>query len=121
MSTAIAQQFVDQRATPRFDIEAQISMESQTNFYTGFSENVGEGGVFVAMHAPPAVGEVVRLRVHLQGGREVMAAGQVRWHRLDERGEPCGAGIQFMALDKQSTAMLQWMMGRAGQAPLLVE
>lgn len=121
MSAALAYQFVEQRATPRFEIEARITMESQTNFYTGFSENVSEGGVFVAMHAPPAVGEIVRLRVHLDDGRDVMAAGQVRWHRVDERGEAIGAGIQFVSLDKQSTAMLQWMMSRAGQAPLLME
>lgn len=121
MSAVLAMQTVERRHAPRFEIEARITMESQTNFFAGFSENICEGGVFVAMQAPPRVGEIVRLRVHLGDGRDVLAAGEVAWHRLNERGEGVGCGVKFIGLDGESAEALQAMMACSGQPPLLVE
>ena len=105
----------------RFDLEARITFESETNFYTGFTQNISEGGVFVAMSDPPEVGQLVRLHVHLGDGVAVRATGEVRWHRLDENDQVVGAGVQFVALDDESVAALQGMLGQAGQDPLLME
>ncbi len=110
------------RVAVRYLLEARITVESQSNFYTGFSQNISEGGVFVSMENPPPVGEVVRLQVHLDDGMAVTASGQVRWHRIDDAtGEVVGAGVQFMALDPDATAALQGMLQRAQQEPLLME
>lgn len=109
------------RLAPRFDIEARITVASETNFYTGFTQNISEGGVFVAMSDPPAVGQIVRVHVHLAEGRAVNATGEVRWHRLNEFDEVVGAGVQFVALDEESTAALQSMLENTGQDPLLME
>ncbi len=109
------------RLAPRYDLEARITVESETNFYTGFTQNVSEGGVFVAMPDPPAVGQVVRLHVHLGDGRAVRATGEVRWHRLDENDAVIGAGVRFVALDEESRQALQAMLGQSGQDPLLME
>lgn len=109
------------RRAPRYDIEVRITVESATNFYTGFTMNISEGGVFVAMADPPAIGQIVRLHVHLGDDKPVRAAGEVKWHRLDENDEVVGCGVQFVALDQESTDALQAMLGRAGQDPLLME
>lgn len=106
---------------PRYDIEARITVASETNFYTGFTQNISEGGVFVAMTDPPAVGQIVRLHVHLGDGRAVNATGEVRWHRMNDQDEVVGAGVQFVALDEENAAALQGMLENAGQDPLLME
>lgn len=73
------------------------------------------------MADPPAVGQIVRLQVQLDEGRAVKATGEVRWHRLNEFDEVVGAGIQFVALDEESTVALQTMLENTGQDPLLME
>lgn len=109
------------RVAPRYVLEARITVESQSNFYAGFSQNISEGGVFVEMANPPPVGEIVRLQVHLDDGQAVAASGQVRWHRIGDDGVAIGAGVQFIALDSAATAALQDMLEHAAQAPLLME
>ena len=109
------------RVAIRYLLEATITVESQSNFYTGFSQNISEGGVYVGMENPPAVGETVKLRVQLEDGLAVTATGVVRWHRVDVDGTVVGAGVQFVALEPESRDALQEMLARAAQEPLLME
>jgi uncharacterized protein (TIGR02266 family) len=111
----------DRRDSPRFALEAQITATSQENFYCGFSEDLSEGGVFIAMRPPPPVGEPVHLSVRVGAEAPVSAIGVVRWHRLDENGNPCGCGVQFMMLEQRASDLLQGMLSRSAQTPLLVE
>ncbi len=111
----------DRRASTRFPLEAQITATSQENFYCGFTEDLSEGGVFVAMRPPPPVGEMVHLSVRVGMEPPVTALGQVRWHRTDDSGNACGCGVQFVMLDPRAADLLQGMLSRSAQAPLLVE
>lgn len=120
MQIQTAEAWEDLRNSPRCLLEAEVSFESETNFFAGFSENIAEGGIFVATSGPPPVGATVRvsIRVHEQ---VVLATGDVRWHRTDDAGQATGCGVRFLALDERSRDLLQGMLARAGQAPLLVE
>ncbi len=109
------------RARPRFQIEAQITATSQDNFYCGFTEDLSEGGVFVAMRPPPPVGESVHLSVRVGAEPPVSAIGMVRWHRMDSEGIACGCGVQFAMLEQRAADLLQGLLGRSAQTPLLVE
>ena len=36
------------RTSPRFDVELEVSLASESNFYVGLTENISAGGLFVA-------------------------------------------------------------------------
>ena len=38
------------RAAERFDLEVKVDLESDHNFYTGLTQNISSGGVFIATH-----------------------------------------------------------------------
>jgi hypothetical protein len=40
----------------RAKVSVGITVESESNFYVGFTERVSDGGVFVATHAPMRIG-----------------------------------------------------------------
>ena len=40
----------DLRRYPRHDVELEVTMESESNFYMGLTENLSEGGIFIATH-----------------------------------------------------------------------
>lgn len=111
----------DRRASDRRQLEAHITATSQNNFFCGFSEDISEGGVFVALTPPPPVGELVHLSVRVGAEAPVTAIGEVRWHRVDSDGVPCGCGVQFVVLDPRAVDLFQGLLARAGQAPLFVE
>jgi len=74
-------------------------MESEHNFYTGFTENISTGGLFVATRDIKSVGTVVRVKFVLPGlPGAVEADAVVRWVR--EVGDPDhhGMGVQFTHL-----------------------
>ena len=112
---------IDDRRAERVPLEARITMASQSNFWTGFSENLSEGGVFVASPAPPAVGELVPVHIETEDGRAMLVWGEVRWHREEEDGVVSGCGIQFLNLDDRGRETLHDMMNRTGQSPLFME
>ncbi len=118
---AISPEVVERRGSPRFKLEAQITATSQANFWCGFSEDLSEGGIFVSMTLVPDVGELVHLSVRIGAEAPVTAIGQVQWHRLDDEGKPCGCGVQFVMLDPRATDLLQGMLSRSAQTPLLVD
>ncbi|MBM4393065.1 MAG: PilZ domain-containing protein [Deltaproteobacteria bacterium] len=111
----------ERRKTPRRAVEAHITASSQTNFYCGFTEDLSEGGVFIAMTPCPGVGELVHLSVRVGSEPPVTAIGEVRWQRRDDRGEPVGCGVQFVMVEPRAAELLQGLLGVAGQAPLLVD
>src|SRR4051794_6755547 len=46
----------DRRRDPRLDLNVAMTMRGPHNFYQGLSENVSEGGVFVATQEEVAIG-----------------------------------------------------------------
>jgi uncharacterized protein (TIGR02266 family) len=82
-------------------VEATIDLSSQSNFYTGFSNDVSTWGVFVAAASVPPVGTSIELAVRLSGERRFDATGVVRWTRetdaLESEAAP-GFGVELVAL-----------------------
>ncbi len=111
----------ERRRTDRHPIEAVITATSQSNFWCGFSDNISEGGVFVATPSAPPVGAIVHLSIRVGAEPQVTAIGEVRWHRFDAEGFLCGCGVKFAMLDPRAADLLQGLLAAAAQAPLLVE
>ena len=90
----------DRRATERVSLEVEVSLTSQSNFYTGFTSDISEGGVFIATRETVPVGTKLSFDLKLGSGN-VSVTGLVRWVReyssLTEDVPP-GVGVQFVDL-----------------------
>jgi len=85
----------------RKDINLDVSLFSDSNFYAGFTENLSAGGVFIATHNLLKVGETIDVTITMPNDKKVVAHGVVRWLReySETSDSPPGMGIQFMRLE----------------------
>ena len=91
----------ERRSAPRVSVDVEIGFASETNFYTGFSEDISEGGIFVATYNVLPMGAQLELSFVLPDGHAVSATGIVTWLRepqgLASEITP-GMGIAFQSL-----------------------
>jgi uncharacterized protein (TIGR02266 family) len=95
----------NRRIAPRMAVELDVSITSDHNFYAGFTENMSEGGVFIATHLLKPVGSIVDISIFLpQTNKEVRGKGEVRWIRefSEASNVPPGMGIRFVELQPGS-------------------
>jgi len=100
----------DIRQHRRVDLTVEITMGSDSNFYAGVTDNISEGGVFVATALPPPVGANVAMTLTLPDlGRKLALSGVVRWVRdLDHRhGVAVGCGIQWVDLPEEARRLVE--------------
>lgn len=100
----------ERRRAPRAQLVAGLGLYSESNFYAGFTEDISEGGVFVASYALLPVGSRVSIEVALPGNFEIQASGVVRWLRYsegDEDSAPPGMGIQFDAISDDDRELIR--------------
>lgn len=86
----------------RYAVQLEVTVSSEHNFYTGLSENLSDGGVFVATHSLKAAGSIVELSIALPGDDAPLnLRGEVRWLReySETSDAPPGIGIKFLALE----------------------
>lgn len=86
------------RRSGRLSAELEVSLFSDSNFYVGFTENLSEGGLFVATYLMRPLGSKVEMSVRLPGRAEpLILRGEVRWVReYSPTSDGCpGMGIQF--------------------------
>ena len=84
-------------------------MVSDHNFFTGFSCNVSEGGIFVATHRVRHVGARVEITFTLPGDEApIIARTEVKWVRVhnDSSNVPPGMGLQFIEIAPESLARI---------------
>jgi len=92
-----------QRVRRRIELRIEVTFDSEHTFYTGFTENVSSGGLFVCTHEVHDLGDSVWLSFTIPSQRKpIETEGKVRWVRdvdalTDE--EMPGMGIEFCELD----------------------
>ncbi|HUT78223.1 MAG TPA: TIGR02266 family protein [Polyangia bacterium] len=87
--------------TVNVNVQTVLSLNTSHQFYTGFSENIEEGGIFVATFEPKPIGSKVLVNFKLPGGRPVTARGLVQWVREYNTMTPDtapGMGVKFTDL-----------------------
>jgi uncharacterized protein (TIGR02266 family) len=87
--------------TSRVHLRAAIDLRSDSNFFTGFSTNISEGGIFIATVQSLPRGTTVELDFTLPGGKPLRVHGVVRWKReVNDRTPDLmpGLGVQFVDL-----------------------
>jgi uncharacterized protein (TIGR02266 family) len=107
---------VGRRETPRVQMQAAIDFGSESNFFTGFSTNISEGGLFIATVQYVPRGTQVDLRFTLPNGTQISAHGEVRWTREINDKTPeifPGVGVQFTNLAPEAAhAIKQFVASR---------
>jgi uncharacterized protein (TIGR02266 family) len=84
----------ERRSASRVEVEAEVSLASDSQFFAGLTGNLSTGGVFVATYRQLPIGCRVVMQIVLADG-EVLAEGSVRWIREETSGAPPGLGIAF--------------------------
>jgi uncharacterized protein (TIGR02266 family) len=96
---SLAYQTTNDRRHTRTSLSVDVSLESDSNFFTGLTENISEGGLFVATHSLREIGAMIEFELTLPGSEApIRATGVVRWVRLysESSDSPPGLGIQFI-------------------------
>lgn len=109
----------ERRRLPRVELEVDIGVHSENNFYAGFSGDVSEGGIFVATYKPLPVGTKTTVSFVMPGGHHVVTEGEVKWVREAAWDVTPGMGIVFTKLSDHDRHVIQWFAQH--RAPLVVE
>jgi uncharacterized protein (TIGR02266 family) len=94
--------------TLNVNVNTMLNMSTDHQFYSGFSENIEEGGIFVATFDPKPINSKVIINFQLPGGRPVTARGTVHFVREYNPTVPDmapGMGVRFtdlMPRDKEA-------------------
>jgi uncharacterized protein (TIGR02266 family) len=95
------------RRSQRFVLKAEVNFTSEHNFFTGFLENISDGGLFLASHDLLPIGETVDLTLTIPGIEEAVEVScEVRWVREDSPDlveTVPGMGLAFKNLSKQAS------------------
>ncbi len=104
------QAMMERRSSTRISLEIEVGVQTENNFYTGFSADISEGGIFVSTYQMRPVGTTIDVEFELPDGYEIKASGIVRWLRepRDPESEVTpGMGIQFTSLKPADMEAIQ--------------
>ena len=110
----------NRRRSMRLALHANVTLRSETNFFSCMTENISDGGIFVATLSPPAIGESVKLQISVEGEGGIIVEGIVRWLRSSEDGYS-GCGIQFQNLSPAAKAAVDELVTNIHRDPLLAD
>ena len=108
-------QLPHRRRCSRYKVDLKVSLGSDHNFYTGFVENISEGGVFIATHTLKAAGDILELSIRIPTGAEtIRGTGEVRWVRefSEQSNTPPGIGVRFLDLEPGSKEVIEQFLAR---------
>ena len=93
------------RIAQRFQVELELTLQSESTIWIGQAANVSDGGVFVATKELKPIGTEVELTLRLPGNLlPVWTLGVVCWIRetSGRADAPLGMGIQFRLIADDS-------------------
>lgn len=104
-------------------LDVAIGLASDSNFYMGLTEDISEGGLFVATYEFRPIGSKVQVKFLLPGSRtEHTIPGTVRWmrdHEDEETGAMPGMGVQFDNVPEAARRDIENFVNR--RAPLFYD
>ncbi len=91
---------VERRRSPRSPLEVRVDYTTVDAFFSEFTRDINEGGIFIETENPPDLESRVSLRFRLPGSDEPIKVGGRVVRVLDGcAGEPPGMAIEFENLD----------------------
>jgi uncharacterized protein (TIGR02266 family) len=112
----------DARAHRRLLLELEVTLQSDSNFYIGLTENLSSGGIFVATHLVQPIGTSVSMTLRLPNRKTPLAlGGLVRWVRefSDTLDAAPGMGIEFESISEADTRTIREFL--AARTPLFFD
>jgi uncharacterized protein (TIGR02266 family) len=110
------------RRYPRHDVELEVTMESERNFYMGLTENLSEGGIFIATHVLKPMGTSIAVSFKLPDVADpVKLVGTVRWVReySETSDSSPGMGVRFEQLTEEQSEQIRGFL--AARDPLFYD
>lgn len=118
----------DRRRAARYALSLAITLQGENNFYAGLSEDISEGGVFIATHHSLPLGTPVVLSFTLPDAAEpITVYGTVKWLRGPDAttswetnfgigshapGVMPGMGVRFHDMDPATVKAIRTFMQR---------
>lgn len=94
----------EKRRHKRLTVALDVSLQTEHNFYMGLTENLSEGGLFIATYEPLPLGTQLDLSLNLPDHPPIKSRCEVRWvreHTEFTNDATPGVGVQFLDLDDQ--------------------
>lgn len=95
----------------RVALKVEVTLQSESNFYNGFSVNISEGGLFVATHDYKPIGTRLTLDMNIPDGRgPISVSCEVRWVREYNEMVPDmvpGMGVRFLNLSDEVAGRIE--------------
>jgi len=105
----------EKRRSQRAPVVVRVDYSTVDAFFSDFTRNINEGGLFLETDEPCAVDEVVSLQFQLPEGDEpVRVRGRVVWV---DTGTAPGMGIEFEDLDAEARARINQVVRRLRAHP----
>lgn len=100
----------NKRRHTRRAYETEVSLETGSQFFTAFSQNISSGGLFIATHELLKLGDTTRVRFRIPSIEEEFdVQAEVRWIRPPREDTPDllpGMGVSFVNLSAAQSAIL---------------
>lgn len=93
----------DKRRSGRAPLVVRVDYSTVDTFFSEFTTNINEGGLFIETDAPAPIGTRVVLQFALPGTHDPLKLdGRVVWASPEGSAEAPGMGIEFENLDELS-------------------
>jgi len=97
----------EKRRSERTPLVVRVDYTTVDAFFSEFTANINEGGLFIETETPPPSGTAVLLNFKLPGEEEpIRVRGRIVWCRTPEGRERPGMGIEFENLDQAARARI---------------
>lgn len=103
-------QWIEKRKNKRVTFSSIISMESEDNLYTGVSQDISTGGIFVVTDRLLPLGTKILVEFIIPpNDRKIKICGEVRWLRESNNKSDTdpGMGLQFVDLSEEDRQALE--------------
>jgi uncharacterized protein (TIGR02266 family) len=106
----------DRRHSERHDLKIRVDYSAVDSFFSEFTSNINEGGMFVETETPAALDSQVQLQCRLpELERPVRLTGRVAWISDGKAGSPPGMGIEFQDLPEETRRTINELVRRLRQ------
>jgi uncharacterized protein (TIGR02266 family) len=104
-----------ERAMPRAPARLEVRWKTPREFLVAYSENISEGGLYIATADQPALNEVIEIFLHLPDGNEpaktmAQVVQCISPAQAAEARRSAGVGVQFVGADDSFRQRLELCM-----------